>query len=90
MVHPRDDDWPQLTSRFPVLGGTRQVFDLAIELVTSSCGTGVPVMNVQSIRADKELEPFYAEMSADELTAFWSKKNVTSLDGYPTNIFADS
>ena len=60
---------------------------LDVELVTTSCGTGVPVMSVEAIRADEELEPFYAEMSAAELTDYWSRKNVTSLDGLPTGIF---
>lgn len=90
VVHPRDEGWASLAGLFPTLGGSRQIFDLAIDLVTSSCGTGVPVMEVQSIRADEELEPFYAAMSADELNAYWEKKNVASIDGYPTGIFDGS
>lgn len=89
VVHPRDDGWASLAALFPELGGSRQIFDLSIELVTSSCGTGVPVMEVQSIRADEELEPFYSAMSADELDAYWKEKNVVSIDGYPTGIFDD-
>lgn len=88
VVHPRDEAWPELLSLFPTLGGSRQIFDLEIESVTSSCGTGVPVMTVEAVRADKEMEPFYADMSSEELTAFWTKKNVTSADGFPTRIFA--
>lgn len=88
VVHPRDDDWDELIGLFDVLGGSRQIFDLEIDAVTSSCGTGVPIMHVDAQRADEDLEPFYAAMSQDELRAYWERKNVTSIDGYPTNIFA--
>lgn len=89
VVHPRDERWPELIDLFPVLGGSRQIFDLHVDLVTTSCGSGVPVMSVESIRGDEQLEPFYAAMSTEELAAYWTKKNVTSLDGAPTGIFED-
>ena len=37
-----------------------------------------------------ELEPFYAAMSATELTDYWTRKNTTSIDGLATHIFADA
>lgn len=89
VVHPRHDDWDELIGLFPRMGGSRQVFDLAIDTTAASCGTGVPIMNVKSIRGDEELEPFYAAMSDDELHDYWGRKNVTSVDGFPTRIFAD-
>ena len=87
VLHPRDDGWTDAIADLPVLAGSRQVFELDVELVTTSCGSGVPVMSVDSIRADEELEPFYAEMSDDELTDYWGRKNTLSLDGLPTGIF---
>lgn len=89
VIHPRDEEWSELVGLFPRLGGSRQVFDLSIEQTSSSCGTGVPVMSVQAVRGDEELEPFYAAMSDDELHDYWGRKNVTSIDGYETNIFTD-
>lgn len=86
-IHPRDEGWVDAVADLPELAGSRQVFVLDIDLVTASCGTGVPVMSVDSIRADEELEPFYAEMSDDELTDYWGRKNTESLDGLPTGIF---
>ncbi len=87
VVHPHDDEWDVLADLFPPLGGSRQVFDLRIEATSSSCGSGVPVMTVERARGDAELEPFYAAMSEDELTDYWSRKNTESIDGYPTHIF---
>lgn len=86
VIHPRDREWNDLIALFPNLAGSRQIFDLDVGHVSSSCGTGVPVMSVTAIRADEELEPFYAAMSPDELNGYWTRKNTTSIDGYPTNI----
>ena len=89
MVHPRDRDWEELIARFPTMGGSRQIFDLSIDSTSSSCGSGVPIMTVDSVRGDTALEPFYAAMSDEELQDYWARKNVTSIDGYATLIFAD-
>ncbi len=87
-VHPRDRDWADLLSMFPTMGGSRQIFDLAIEKTASSCGTGVPIMSVDAVRGDEELEPFYAAMSDEDLHGYWNRKNTASIDGLPTRIFA--
>jgi len=87
IVHPRDPQWNKLIRLFPKLGGSRQIFDLGITAVETSCGTGVPVFEMQHERGPEELEPFYASMSDDELHAYWTRKNVHSIDGKPTGIF---
>ncbi len=86
VLHPRDPRWGDEVDRFPQLAGSRQVFDLEIELVTSSCGSGVPEMTVVADRGATELEPFYAAMSDDEIHDYWQRKNSTSLDGRPTGL----
>jgi hypothetical protein len=87
VVHPRDEAWGDVVGDFLVLAGSRQVFDLAVDHVATSCGTGVPMMSLDAVRADEELEPFYAAMSDEELQDYWSRKNTESIDGLPTNIF---
>ena len=87
VLHPRDSEWEAVVEGFPELGGSRQIFDFAIETVATSCGTGVPVMTLDAVRADEELEPYYAAMSPDELNDFWTRKNVESINGLPTHIF---
>jgi hypothetical protein len=90
MIHPRHAEWEQLIGLFPTFGGSRQIFDLKVEAVRTSCGTGVPIMTVDATRADEELEPFYAAMTPAELQDYWSRKNTTSIDGYPTEIFTSA
>lgn len=87
--HPRDPDWAKVTAGFPEIAGSRQVFDLAIDLVQTSCGTGVPIMAFRSSRAEAELVPFYQKMGEDGVRDYWRRKNVQTIDGAPTGIFDD-
>ena len=64
-LHPRDSGWEELAHLFPVMAGSRQIFDMTIDLVQTSCGTGVPVMTYQGQRGPEELLPFYEEMGPD-------------------------
>lgn len=86
VFHPRDPEWDDMLRQFPDYAGARNIYDLDIELVTTSCGTSVPEMTVTRDRAATELEPWYAKMSREELEAFWRKKNTISLDGEPTGL----
>ena len=87
--HPRDEAWEALVSKFPKLAGSRQVFDLSIDLVQISCGTGVPEMDFRRSRGEEELEPCYDEMGPDGVRDYWRRKNVETIDGRPTGIFED-
>jgi hypothetical protein len=87
--HPRDDEWEQLVTGFPQLAGSRQIFDLDIDLVQISCGTGVPVMEFRRSRGEEELEPFYNDMGSDGVRDYWQRKNTQTIDGKPTGIFED-
>lgn len=89
IVHPRDTEWDDLVGLFPPMAGSRQIFDVGVDAASSSCGSGVPMMTVDAIRGNDELEPFYAAMSDEELHDYWSRKNATSIDGLPTGIFED-
>ncbi len=45
-------------------------------------------MTIEAVRADQELEPFYAAMTVEDLHSYWTRKNTTSIDGYPTHVDA--
>ena len=59
----------------------------AIDLVQTSCGTGVPVMRFEKERVARELAPFYADMGPEGVKEYWGRKNVETIDGAPTGIF---
>ncbi|MEY4472856.1 MAG: hypothetical protein RL671_1160 [Pseudomonadota bacterium] len=80
-VLPQDDDWAELAGHFSLLPGTRQIFDIAVESVQTSCGWGVPVMTLDQER--ETLVKYHAQ--ADP--AKWEAKvaaRTRSIDGLPT------
>ena len=83
-LHPRDADWNTHITKFPAMAGSRQIFELEIDLVQTSCGTGVPVMQFVAQRGPGELLPFCEEMGPEGVRAYWNRKNTVSLDGKPT------
>ncbi len=90
VYHPRDAEWAAVSSEFSTMAGTRQIFDVEIDLVQTSCGTGVPIMPYQGERAETELVPFYADMGEDGVKDFWRRKNKETIDGFDTGIFNDN
>jgi Pyridoxamine 5'-phosphate oxidase len=84
VFHPADEDWNQLVAQFPKMAGARQIFELEIDLVQTSCGTGVPIMDFVAERGPTEMLPFYEEMGEDGVKAYWARKNRRSIDDKET------
>lgn len=79
-VLPQDADWESLAQKFTLLPGTRQIFDITIESVQTSCGWGVPVMDFDYHR--ETLPKYHSGRDADEYVAK-SSRETTSIDGLP-------
>ncbi len=86
VLHPIDQGWEQLLAQFPEMAGSRQIFELDIDLVQTSCGTGVPFMQFVAERGPTEMLPFYKEMGENGVKAYWARKNRQSIDGKETGI----
>jgi len=85
-THSNEPAWTNLLAHFPGMAGSRQIFELDIELVQTSCGTGVPLLSFTAQRGPSELLPFYEEMGSNGLRAYWDRRNAVSLDGKATGI----
>ena len=84
VIHKNDTQWNDLYKLFPESNGARQIFDLDIDLVQTSCGMGVPLYDYVDER--NQLNK-WAEKKADaQLHEYWKARNQTSIDGLPTNI----
>ncbi len=83
-VHKQDAHWEDLLNLFPDVDGARQVFDVSIDLVQTSCGYQVPFFDYTGER--ETLSNWTAKKSQEELEQYWKDNNVTSLDGKPTGI----
>ena len=80
-VLPQDAEWHALATHFTLLPGTRQIFVIDIESVQTSCGWGVPMMELQHER--DTLQKYHRQ--ADPL--LWVEKfkeRTKSIDGLPT------
>ena len=86
VTHPYDAEWADKIANFPELAGSRQIFDLNIDMVQVSCGSGLPVMRFEVDRGAEELEPHFAAMGQEGVEAYWEKKNQQTIDGFPTGI----
>ncbi len=65
--------------------GCRQAVRLAFDLVQTSCGYAVPLMDYVEDRM--VLDDWADQKTEEELEAYWRLKNERSLDGLPTGIF---
>lgn len=82
-VLPADDEWEELASHFTLLPGTRQIFDIAVENAQTSCGWGVPVMELERERGT--LLKYAAQMDAETWVAKTTARTA-SIDGLPTRV----
>lgn len=83
-VQPDDAGWPDLAALFPPLPGARQVFVLDVDLVQTSCGMAVPLMDYREDRED--LNDWATRQTPEELEAYRQRKNARSIDGLPTGL----
>lgn len=80
-VLPQDPEWQELAAHFTMLPGTRQIFDITVESVQTSCGWGVPLMEFSAER--QTLKKAHAQSNPSE----WAAKHalrLSSIDGLPT------
>ena len=84
VIHHNDPDWQSLYSLFDPLPGARQIFDLDIELVQTSCGMAVPLFD---FAGDREQLNNWAEKKGDVgIREYWRRTNQQTIDGIETDI----
>ncbi len=84
VTHRDDAGWPALAAHLPAIPGARQIFDVTIDLVQSSCGFAVPFMDFV---ADRPVLHDWAEEKGDAgLRDYWATRNTQTIDGAPTGI----
>jgi hypothetical protein len=79
-VVPWDREWDELAAHFTLLPGTRQIFDIAVETVQTSCGYGVPLMTLE--RERPTLLKHHARADPGEWAGKYKRRR-TSIDGLP-------
>lgn len=87
VVHRYDKSWDKMSSLLPPIPGARQIFDLSVDLVQTSCGMAVPFFDYAGER--EQLLRWAQNKGEQGIRAYWEKKNQISLDGSPTRILGD-
>ena len=64
--------------------GARQIVHLAVEMVQTSCGMGVPLFDYKEDR--ENLARYWSKQAPGNLEKYWNLKNMRSIDGLPTGI----
>ncbi len=80
-VLPQDAGWADLAAEFTIETGVRQIFDIAVQSVQSSCGYAVPFMTFD--RERQTLRKHYAPTTQEANLAKWETRT-RSIDGLPT------
>lgn len=87
-IHPRDAEWQHYTPMFNHSISARQIFEMSVDLVQTSCGFGVPLFTYQG---DRDTLIHWANNKGEEgIKEYWSEKNQKSIDGKETGILASS
>ncbi len=76
-----DDGFGELSDLFPDHSGVRSIIVADIDRTSNACGFSVPFMDFVEERTT--LETYWDGKDDDELSAYWAKKNATSIDGLP-------
>ena len=83
-VHHADSDWQACTEILPAPIGARQYYKVHVDLVQTSCGYAVPLMEHQE---DRQVLSMWAEKRGTAgIQAYWQEKNTKSINGKPTGM----
>jgi len=86
-VHRDALDWEALIQHFGDRPEARQIYDLSIDIVQTSCGYAVPFFDYVGERGT--LEKWASDKGEDGIRTYWDTRNRESLDGKPTGIEAN-
>ena len=84
IYHPRDQEYNELISLFPSTPGSRQIIEMEVDLVQTSCGYAVPFMDYKEDRT--VLKDWAQKQGQEKIETYWEEKNTVSIDGFETRI----
>ncbi|MGB5499846.1 MAG: pyridoxamine 5'-phosphate oxidase family protein [Maribacter sp.] len=82
--HRATEFWNKHISLFPKIAGGRQLIEVEIDLVQTSCGMGVPLYDYRQQR--HELVSWAEKKGDNGLEKYWAERNSKSIDGFDSGI----
>lgn len=86
VVLPGTPEWTALYPLFTPLPGARQIIDINVHKVQSSCGYSIPFMSYTGER--DTLQRWSVQQGEEGLKKYWQEKNAKSIDGMKTPLGA--
>lgn len=83
-LHPRDAEFDEFNSHFPQDNGARQIYDMTVDMMQTSCGFAIPFYDHKGPR--DVLEKWSENKGPDGIATYWQDRNQSSIDGLPTHI----
>ena len=84
VIHRNVSEWKDLYALFKPIPGARQIFDVVLDLVQTSCGMAVPNY---AYTGDRELLSEWAIRKGDDgIRRYWEERNRFSIDGIPSHL----
>ena len=72
-VHKNDPEWDELFAMFEPIPGARQIFDLNVDLIQTSCGMAVPFFDYVGER--EQLKNWASKKGDSGIKEYWLEKN---------------
>lgn len=82
--HEGDAQFQKHIGLFEENTGSRQIIEMDIDLVQTSCGYSIPFMDFKEERG--QLNSWSKKQGKDKIKSYWNKKNTKSIDGFETGI----
>jgi len=87
IFHKRDAQFHEYIGHFPENKGARQIIEMQVDLVQTSCGFAVPFMDFKEER--ETLNSWSTKQGIEGIEKYWENKNTKSIDGFETKILND-
>lgn len=84
IFHERDNKFHEYMPLFSKRAGSRQIIEMEVDLVQTSCGYAVPFMQFEEERT--QLDSWAEKQGRDKIKEYWKEKNIKSIDGFDTDI----
>ncbi|PCI04879.1 MAG: pyridoxamine 5'-phosphate oxidase [Flavobacteriaceae bacterium] len=82
IYHKRDVEFHKYEVLFPKNAGARQIIEMDIDFIQTSCGYSVPFMDFKEDR--NQLNSWAEKQGETKIEEYWKQKNTTSIDGFDT------
>lgn len=87
IYHHRDAEFEKYIGLFEENAGSRQIIEMDVDLVQTSCGYAVPFMEYQEERTT--LNDWARKQGPERIQEYWKNKNTKSIDGFETKVLGD-